>query len=229
MEKRSSSSCSDQQGSVGTGASANRSRYRIHYTKKGNVCFIGHRDLIRAAERMIRRARLPIALSEGFHPKPRISYLSVLPLGFASEDEVLDLVLTENIEEQDLLDRLNAVRVEGIDFLKVDLLAPEEAKKQPGAFVYRMALPDRDPSAIRNAIQAFLDSDSFSVAKSNGKIVDARIPVRDLSLNDENILSMDLAVQKGPEAGVKEILTVLQLENELFRSIFPVRTKSLFL
>lgn len=229
MEKRSSSSCSDQRGSVGTGASVTRWRFRIHYTKKGNVCFIGHRDLIRATERMIRRAHLPIALSEGFHPKPRISYLSVLPLGFASEDEILDLILTEKIEEQDLLDRLNAVRIEGIDFIRITLLSPEDAKKQPGAFVYRMSLSDRDPSGIQSAIQAFLESDSVPIAKSNGKIVDARIPVRDLSLNEENDLSMDLAVQKGPEAGVREILTALQLENELFRSIFPVRTKSLFL
>ena len=88
-----------------------RRRYRLRFSKRGNLRFIGHRDLLRAVERVLRRARLPVAMSQGFHPKPRVSYLSALPLGFSSDDEAMELILDEELSPDDLLARLNASSV----------------------------------------------------------------------------------------------------------------------
>ena len=51
-----------------------RQRVRIRFRKQGDLRLIGHRDLVRCLERLFRRAGLPLGMSEGFHPKPRMSF-----------------------------------------------------------------------------------------------------------------------------------------------------------
>jgi radical SAM-linked protein len=66
-------------------------RLRITFTKTAAMRFTGHLDLHKTWERTMRRARLPLAYSGGFHPQPRIQLAAALPLGFTSECEVVDV------------------------------------------------------------------------------------------------------------------------------------------
>ena len=91
-----------------------RQRYRLRFAKKGNLCFIGHRDLLRTIERLICRAKAPVAMSQGFHPKPRVSYLSALPLGFSSDDEAMEIILDEALAPEELLERFNSASVDAL-------------------------------------------------------------------------------------------------------------------
>ena len=58
-----------------------RDRYRIRFGKTGLLRWIGHHDLQRLWERLLRRADLRLSMSQGFHPKPRINFPSALALG----------------------------------------------------------------------------------------------------------------------------------------------------
>jgi len=203
-----------------------RRRYRLRFRKKGNLCFIGHRDLLRAMERLLRRADLPVAKSQGFHPKPKVSYISALPLGFASDDEAMELVLDEDWAPETLLDRMNAASVPGLEFWQATPLDDKAPKAQAAAFEYEMAVPESKREATSAKIAEFLAATSVEVVKSNGKTVDARPAVLATTL-DDGTLRMKIAAQDGPEAGVREILSVLELDGELFRSIFPNRTATL--
>ncbi|HBO42708.1 MAG TPA: hypothetical protein DD670_01970 [Planctomycetaceae bacterium] len=58
-----------------------RQRVRIRFSKQGDLRLIGHRDLVRVMERLFRRAELPLGMSQGFHPKPRMSFPTALALG----------------------------------------------------------------------------------------------------------------------------------------------------
>lgn len=203
-----------------------RRRYRLRFRKKGNLCFIGHRDLLRAMERLLRRADLPVAKSQGFHPKPKVSYISALPLGFASDDEAMELILDEDWAPETLLERMNAASVPGLEFWQATPLDDKAPKAQAAAFEYEMAVPESKREAASAKIAEFLAATSVEVVKSNGKTVDARPAVLEMSL-DGGTLRMKIAAQDGPEAGVREILSVLKLDGELFRSIFPNRTATL--
>lgn len=203
-----------------------RRRYRLRFRKKGNLCFIGHRDLLRAMERLLRRADLPVAKSQGFHPKPKVSYISALPLGFASDDEAMELILDEDWAPETLLDRMNAASVPGLEFWQATPLDDKAPKAQAAAFEYEMAVQESMREATRAKIAEFLAATSVEVVKSNGKTVDARPAVLETTL-DDGTLRMKIAAQDGPEAGVREILSVLELDGELFRSIFPNRTATL--
>ena len=154
-----------------------RRRYRLRFSKRGNLRFIGHRDLLRAVERVLRRARLPVAMSQGFHPKPRVSYLSALPLGFSSDDEAMELILEEELSPDELLARLNSSSVVGLDFLSAIVLDDKTPKQQASSFSYEMRIPEGLVPSVRERIVEFLGRESFEVEKSNGKFVDARAPV----------------------------------------------------
>ncbi|MDZ7732520.1 MAG: TIGR03936 family radical SAM-associated protein [Acidimicrobiia bacterium] len=68
-------------------------RVRLRYTKLGRVRFIGHRDVARVWERAWRKARLPIAYSEGFSPRPKMHFGLALSTGYESWAEYVDIDL----------------------------------------------------------------------------------------------------------------------------------------
>jgi radical SAM family uncharacterized protein len=72
------------------GAGAPYSTYRIRFAKVGRAAFLGHLDLIRLLARSFRRADLPLAMTRGFSPKPRISFGPALGLGVPSLGEMMD-------------------------------------------------------------------------------------------------------------------------------------------
>ncbi len=74
-----------------------RLRVRVRFSKQGDLRLIGHRDLMRCMERLFHRAGLPLSFSEGFHPKPRMTFPLALAVGIEGNDEVMELELAETI------------------------------------------------------------------------------------------------------------------------------------
>jgi len=73
-----------------------RHKVRIRFRKAGDLRMVSHHDLMRCFARMLRRAALPFRSSEGFHPKPRLSFPLSLALGIVGCEEVVDLELDED-------------------------------------------------------------------------------------------------------------------------------------
>ena len=71
-------------------------RIRIQFTKEGALRYISHLDLHSLMERSTRRAGLPLAYSQGFHPQPKIQLAAALALGFASTAELVDIWLNDD-------------------------------------------------------------------------------------------------------------------------------------
>ena len=68
-----------------------RHRIRVRFEKSGTLRYIGHRDLMRLLERLFRRAGVVPAMSEGFHPKPRVSFPLALAVGIEGRAELFEL------------------------------------------------------------------------------------------------------------------------------------------
>ena len=68
-------------------------RLRIAFSKHGKIRFTSHRDVARIWERALRRTNLPVAYSEGFTPRPKLSFGLALSTGHESEGEYLDVDL----------------------------------------------------------------------------------------------------------------------------------------
>jgi radical SAM-linked protein len=87
---------------------------RIRFAKHGKVRFISHRDVARAFERAFRIEQLPLAFTEGFSPRPKVSFGLALSVGHESDAEYLDLELTELVDVESLPDRLTPALPEGM-------------------------------------------------------------------------------------------------------------------
>jgi radical SAM-linked protein len=101
-----------------------KSRYRLTFSKTEAMRYTGHLDLHRTWERTFRRAKLPLAYSQGFNPRPRINLASALPLGFTSQGEVLDVWLDEGIPADELCARLEPALPPGLQILTIDQVDP---------------------------------------------------------------------------------------------------------
>jgi radical SAM-linked protein len=93
--------------------------YKINFvfSKKGQMKYISHLDLMRLFMRALRRADLPIKITEGFSPHPKLSIKRALKLGLESDNEEATIILKEIIGPEEFKERLQRQLPEGI-FIK---------------------------------------------------------------------------------------------------------------
>jgi radical SAM-linked protein len=72
-------------------------KLRARFSKTGKVRFTSHRDVARIWERALRRAGLPVAYTEGFSPRPKLSFGLALSTGYESLGEYLDINLRDDV------------------------------------------------------------------------------------------------------------------------------------
>ena len=73
-------------------------RYRLRLAKLESAVFVSHLGTMRAFERAVRRARLPVAYTEGYHPHPKYSFATALGVGMTSEAEYVDIELIDRAD-----------------------------------------------------------------------------------------------------------------------------------
>ena len=148
-------------------------KLRIKFRKFGAVRFIGHLDLMRFFQKMIRRAELDIAYSKGFSPHQIMSFAAPLGVGLESNGEYVDVEMNSVTTSADMIKRLNAASVEGIEILSIRLL-PENcanAMASVAAASYTVRFREgRSPKAdYRNGLPEFLKSDEIPYKKETKK------------------------------------------------------------
>jgi radical SAM-linked protein len=144
-------------------------RLIVRYAKRSRMRFASHRDIARAFERGVRRARLPIAYSAGFTPHPKISYAGAAPTGTASEAEYLELSLTATCVVAEVRDRLNAALPDGIDVIDVTEEAGSLGAVTFEASQWEVALPGVGRDEAAAAAETFLAQDSVEVERLTSK------------------------------------------------------------
>lgn len=95
-------------------------RFRVWFGKLGDMRFVSHLDLVRLFERVVRRASLPIAFTNGFHPSPRISIANALSLGATSSGEIIDFELRKRLDLDDFTARLKEQLSEDLPVYQVE-------------------------------------------------------------------------------------------------------------
>lgn len=105
-------------------------RIRLRYTKLGRVRFTSHRDGARLWERAVRRARLPVATTQGFTPRPRLSFGLALPTGGESVAEYLDVELVEQVALAPLEATLSDALPGGFDVVAVEAVPARSTSLQ---------------------------------------------------------------------------------------------------
>jgi radical SAM-linked protein len=112
-------------------------RYLASFRKTGLMVFLGHLEMMEVFKRAFRRANLKLALSQGFHPSPKLSFLSALPLGVESYDERLLFSLLDDLSPEGIINDL--VFPEGIEILTLEKRGKELPKVRIKAAEWRIS------------------------------------------------------------------------------------------
>jgi radical SAM family uncharacterized protein/radical SAM-linked protein len=94
-------------------------RFRFAFEKIGKAALLGHLDLVRELPRIFRRIGATLVHTQGFHPKPSMSFAPALSLGVASLGEYVDIRLQKALppaELEALRAEMNRVSPPGLAF-----------------------------------------------------------------------------------------------------------------
>jgi radical SAM-linked protein len=201
-----------------------REKFRIRFRKGGDLRWVSHHDLMRCFERMLRRAALPFRSSEGFNPKPRMSFPLSLGLGILGASEVLELELTESLTPEDIHTRLAAEAPAGLEILSVRPIAGKRSG-QVRRIAYRITLPTTYTTGLEERIAEVLASSHCPIERSrpHPRQLDARPFLCGLRLR-ANDLEMELSLDGSGTARPEEILALLGIADCLTQGATVERT-----
>lgn len=152
-------------------------RLRFRFTKAGKVRWTSHRDVARMWERAFRRVALPLAYSQGFSPRPRVSFGLALPTGAESWAEYLDVELAPGaaVDRATLPGRLSAALPAGIDVTAAGPVGAGAASLQSEvtSCCWDIELPGADPAGLAARVVQALAAPSLVIARERkGRPVD---------------------------------------------------------
>ena len=201
-----------------------RQRVRIRFCKQGDLRLVGHRDLIRLMERLFRRAGLRLGMSQGFHPKPRMSFPSALAVGIEGLDEVMELELAETYSAEELLKQLAPHAWGGIVFRSIEILPTGTRKAQLRSSTYRVPVPaERRAEATDRTVRLMARSTCPIQRPNKPGPIDLRSFLEELNLRD-GVLKMRLRASRRQSAGPRDVLRALGLEDLEQEGVYLTRS-----
>lgn len=187
-----------------------RVRYRLRFAKVGLLRWIGHNDLIRLWERIARRVELPLSMSEGFHRRPRLSFPSALALGIVGLDEVVDVDLTEVIDPEVLLARLEADNQPGLLIHRVQQLPEGTAKARLRQSDFEVDIPsDIDRNLTLQSIDQLRSQDVLTIQRKKKQLttqISTEVPNLELG---ENVLRFSLVAREQASLRPDDLLSAI--------------------
>lgn len=197
-------------------------RLRITFAKTEAMRFTGHLDLHRTWERTIRRARLPLAYSQGFNPHPRINLGSALPLGFTGEAEVVDIWLEENLPLNEVRSALERAIPPGVRIQSLEHIDDRTPTLQTElrASEFEVTFLDDTPD-LEDRVAELLAAETLP-RERRGKLYDLRPLIHALdslppSPEGHPRLLMRLAAQEGATGRPEEVISALGAKPERTR------------
>ena len=164
-------------------------RVLLSLRKDASIKYISHLDLVKAFEYALRRAKTPVAYSEGFNPRPKMSFGGAVGVGVSSDDERFIVELLEPVDASEIMNNLNSNLPSGLQVLSAESV-PDGVKSPVGklnASDFEITITTSDMPAVRELIASILQSDDYKVtrAKANeSKVVDIRPYIIDIKVSD---------------------------------------------
>ncbi|NLB73852.1 MAG: DUF2344 domain-containing protein [Firmicutes bacterium] len=188
------------------------STFRIRITKTGAAKYMSHLDFLRTIERSVRRAELPVALSGGFNPRPRMSFSPALPVGVSSNSEFADIMLREAVDANEASLRLNESLPQGMRVTSSSMLPPNIPALSAiiQAASYRLELHGKAEvrlDCVLTAIETILERDSIIIERVTPKgtrRVDLRPLIYEMRVDThDSLVSVYATVASGSEGNVR--------------------------
>ncbi|MCK4260511.1 MAG: TIGR03936 family radical SAM-associated protein [Halanaerobiales bacterium] len=163
-------------------------KMRIQFVKQESVRFISHLDLMSTISRAIRRAKVPIAFSQGFNPHHLISMGPALKVGITSNAEYMDIEFAEKISVSEFMEKMKPQMPKGLELVKAEIISPQvkSLTAQINIAVYMIRLKTNlEKEGIQEAIREIYKQDKILIKRQSKKKIrelDIKPLLRDLKL-----------------------------------------------
>lgn len=205
-------------------------RVRVRFEKRGELKAISHLDLMRAFERALRRTDLPLRMSEGYNPRPRISFPVPLGVGIEGLDEVMEFDLDQWVFPAEIEQRIREELPAGLSIKSVEPSNPHAAA-QGKEVSYEIRPKDRIRNDVRltaDGLKDFATRDEIPVSrirKGKRKVVDIR-PFLLAVERDGDAVVLHIAAGPKGSARPEELLGAMGFDDAACRCDFRiVRTR----
>lgn len=136
---------------------------RLRFSKTGQAKYISHLDTNRVFSRALARAKINLWYTQGFNPRPYMSFSLPLSLGVESYCENVDLRILDNLTDEEIKERMNNALPLGIRIVDVyeDFMDCHDIVYSD--YVYKFEFKDNE-TALEKII-AVLESDEILAQK----------------------------------------------------------------
>ncbi|MBW2590017.1 MAG: DUF2344 domain-containing protein, partial [Deltaproteobacteria bacterium] len=156
-------------------------KLKVSFSKTGMAKYFGHLELVNIMFRAIKRADIDIKYTQGFHPKPKVSFEDPLAIGIESEIENMYIAVSHLTKRAEVVQRLNKQLPEGLEILEcTDAPSKAEINRLNG-FTYRVRI--RDSDFDESAIQQFKNQEEVIVERFNKKGKINKVNLKNVVLN----------------------------------------------
>lgn len=180
--------------------------YVVSYSRTGDICYLGHLEILQIVFRILRRAGITTHFSQGFNPSPKISFGPALPVGTQSLAEYFIMDLPEPLDSpEEVIVRLNKQIPPGLEITSISL--GNGSVPQNIVSSYQVTLKHPLTKDEMDQFKHFLAEEEFLVSrirKRKVKEINIRPLVAALEITDGKQISMDL-ISIASAAGVKPI------------------------
>ncbi len=191
-------------------------RLRLTYSKTAALRYTSNLDVHKIWERSLRRARLPLAYSQGFHPQPRLTQACPLPLGLTSLAEIIDVWLETDPPLEEVSAALKPALPPGLELHSiqaVDLHEPSLPTQVTSADYIATLLDPIDLDQLVRRVAELLSAADLR-REWRGKVIDLRPLVERLEILPADDLgrarlSMRLAAREGATGRAEVVLAAL--------------------
>lgn len=146
-------------------------RVMLRLSKGDEVKYLSHLDVMRTFESALRRARIPVSYSEGFNPRPRMSFGSAVGVGVSSNDERIVVEMASAVDAREVGERLGSKLPAGLDVLGAESV--QDGVKSPlselNASRFRIEFSCEetcDRLMIENGLREILDAAQVVVSRT---------------------------------------------------------------
>ncbi len=220
-----------RKGVARTGVAPTTGNIRFRWGRQGLTRFLSHRDNMRLFERAIRRAQIPAAFSQGYHPHMKLSFGPPLALGYTSEAEYFDLTLDAPFTPY-MITALGETLPEGYSIFNAKPIINTRISisGKVNLAVYE-ALMDKNAD-YRAKIDELLSRDAIELvreAKEEKKIVDIKPAIRKMEYNpDDGKITMELALGTAGYARPTEAIAAAGLVAPEIVPTIPIHRREMY-
>lgn len=213
-----------------------KTRMRVNYSKEGPARFLGHIDCMEGLVRALRRSGLPLIYSSGFHPSPKISFGSPIPLGTESNAEYFDIEIEGNISAEDFMESLRA-KAPAICAIKDAFVIPLKSLSITNSVETEVYIFKADPTLIPaetmdEVLAKFIEAKEWIIVKrtkKGEKKIDLKKELTNLKVNSSGDIEMDIAALGGRKVKPAEAIAgIWNLDETQKKDLDIMKSETIF-